>query len=468
MGRYRPSVRFAPPPLPLRTDWPARVVIAATLLFCSGLFSGCFADHSEVPSPGSAPVAACTAGTSRCLSQNAEEICSSAGVAIAQPCVEPWTCANGRCRPTVCKSGHRWCSSSGLVKVCNQDGTARTETNCAATGLQCASGNCLPRVCVPGAAYCVGSTARTCGDTGFSFTEIDCAKFEVPCKAGTCTAIPPTSCPANCPTGQRCALDATVPVCQPTTCTAPGTSATGLRVLSMELVSAPPGCVATPQPWGQFGVWHEVDGAKLNAALADGSLAYWIDLAEANSPTAKLTWALAGSLPGAPCPATDVSCGLWIDPEAVQWFGPGSPCSAGTALTKSQDQPAVWLAGPQPMALKLPVGGTAALPLLRGKLELAALPVQGVPGSASLCGEVPLQAWLAAAGKGALHSTRSDLISWRAQPGKVGSGACGPGPLFGRPCSKAGDCGSAICDPRTLGFAAKLTVGPAGANGVMP
>lgn len=454
----------------------------------------CACDFQDGPTAGPTadPVVSCTPGESRCANAAVQQLCSQAGFFVNQPCPSPWSCVADRCQPTVCQPGLHWCSAAGVARVCSADGTFVADTDCGATGLRCADGQCLAEVCVPGTASCADQLARTCLVTGTGYSVQDCAAkgkvcqsglclpkdFGVAsckstcgpwqtCVAGTCRAQPAV-CPDSCPAGQHCDPTAGPPVCKAATCAAPKAALTGLRVTDMKLVGSYPGCLQTTMPFAFYDMkvpgWLGINQAKLSTALADGSLGYFIDLAQAASPTAQLTWLRVETPPGAACPPSGSACSLQVNPQDVHWFDATPVCTVGTPLAAQTGVSGQWLDAGAPLMLTLPLGGTASLPLVRTQLKLG--PPQAT-GSAVLCGEVPLQAWLAAV---SVQYGQLEQLAYSdsAYAGVSSSGACGPGPRFGLTCSQAADCGSGKCDTRTFGFVAELTVAPAQASGVAP
>ncbi len=147
--------------------------------------------------PGvAACVGTCTSGDKECVSDALSKVCINGGVWSLNPCDVGKKCnsATGTCELSsgagtvqACTAGAKACAGDKTEKVCNQDGTAWTQTACL-LNMTCAKDHCVPdpkASCDNGPVCLDNKTAVRCLGTDKGYETVAC-KGSTYCEGGRC------------------------------------------------------------------------------------------------------------------------------------------------------------------------------------------------------------------------------------------------------------------------------------------
>jgi len=112
----------------------------------------------------------CEPGARTCKDLLVSEVCNAEGSAFSEePCEAELRCnaLDGTCSPVICSPGaFDGCSSTGLVRYCNESGTAIIENACPGNAL-CENGVCQMAECIAGELRCIGPRElEICNEAG--------------------------------------------------------------------------------------------------------------------------------------------------------------------------------------------------------------------------------------------------------------------------------------------------------------
>lgn len=97
---------------------------------------------------------------------------------------------SGECAEDICVQGVSTCSTPSTVRLCNEDGSAFTESECAGVEI-CELGSCVEPVCTPGSeGGCEDGRVLVCNSIGTDWTKALCPNGQA-CQDNGCQAVQP-------------------------------------------------------------------------------------------------------------------------------------------------------------------------------------------------------------------------------------------------------------------------------------